>query len=623
MFSFIEKLSPIAFFFCFPALMLIIIELINKRDIIQTVIWPFTAPIEFIVNYIIILCIFSVFTALLGRMNWSSPVSFIFLIILSLISFYKETMLGEPLFPWDIYMVKLVVNLLPYLYKSLNILNILFVLILIGIVYAFNPYVKKTVISVKTRLLSGMLSILVLISITCNQYITFTFLPQIGISNLDWIQMENYDKNGFCLAFTLNIKNILIKKPENYNKKNLIESIEPFSPAQPAYAVSSASKTDKAVKPNVIIIMSESFWDPKLLKNISFSSDPLPTFRKLSSEFSSGNLLSPAFGGGTSNVEFELLTGNSMNFLPDGCNPYQQYIHKPLLSLASIFSSNGYDSMAIHSYHKWFFNRDNVYTLLGFNKFISAEDFVNPQSKGFYISDQEISNMIISEHKKAKKPLFIFAITMQNHGPYNIKRYKEPFNVKVSGKGLSEESLSILQDYTQGIYDADKSLKTVVNYFSKVKEPTVVMFFGDHLPLLGNDFSVYKECGYVNADKVQWTKEEYKKMYSTPLLLWTNYKHEKNDIKTLDAAYLGEYLLDFIKFSKPVYFEFLKELREKLPGNIKYLKISSDNSLYDNSDIPQNLTSLEKTYWLFQYDLLFGKGYLSDILFNTNSSNDN
>lgn len=620
-FSFLKKLPPVAFFFAFPVLMLFIIELINKRNFIYTLFWPFGSPVECFINYIIILCIFCIFTALLGKMNWSASISFAFVAVLSLISSYKETMLGEPLFPWDIYMANLVINLLPYLYKSLNILNLLFVLISFGVVLVIALYVKKNTMPIRIRIVSGILSIFLLSSFSINPYMSYIFLPKIGVSNMDWVQMENYDKNGFVLAFIMNIKNILIKKPENYNKNTLLTSIETISAAQTVSKNSSIPSSEKPIKPNVIMIMSESFWNPTLIKNISFSSDPIPTFRKLSSEYSSGNILSPSFGGGTSNVEFEILTGNSVSFLPDGSNPYQQYIYKPTPSLASIFSQNGYESIAIHSYFKWFFNRDIVYNLLGFKKFIGIDDFVNPTKKGFYISDKDFSKKIISEYKKAKNPVFIYAISMQNHGPYDPKRYTEPFDITVSTKNLSEKSLSILQDYTQGLYDADKSLKEVVNYFSKVKEPTIVVFFGDHLPLLGNDFSVYRESGYVSSDKTHWTNEEYKKMYSPPVVVWTNYKHARQDIQTLGASYLGEYLLDFIGIPNPPYFEFLKQLRKALPGETKYLKIASDNTLYNGTNLPEKLKSLENTYWLLEYDLLFGKGYLKDILFNAKTPN--
>ena len=144
------------------------------------------------------------------------------------------------------------------------------------------------------------------------------------------------------------------------------------------------AKLANGKKPNVIFVMSEAFWDPTLLTNVTFSEDPVPTIHRLQKESSTGYLLSPQFGGGTSNVEFEVLTGNSMSFLPGGSIPYQQYISKPIPSLASYFADQGYKSMGIHSYEGWFWDRNKVYKELGFESFKSSEHFVNPGNEGLF-----------------------------------------------------------------------------------------------------------------------------------------------------------------------------------------------------------------------------------------------
>ncbi len=184
-----------------------------------------------------------------------------------------------------------------------------------------------------------------------------------------------------------------------------------------------AKAASQTQKPNVIFIMNEAFWDPTLLKNVKFSEDPLPTVHRLQKEMTSGFLLSPQFGGGTSNVEFEILSGQSMSFMPAGSVPYQQYISRPLPSLASYFKSQGYASTAIHSYERWFWNRENVYRYMGFDEFISKEGFDNPVNKGAFIADDEVSRRIIQEVEENEEPTFIYAVTMQNHGPYDDNRY--------------------------------------------------------------------------------------------------------------------------------------------------------------------------------------------------------
>lgn len=589
---------------------LFIIELLNKQNLLAVITWFYSSPVELFINYIIVLCIFLMITALLGRVDISAPISLLVLTVFPLASSQKKLFLGEPLFPWDLVLFRYAVDLIPNLNLKFNYFHFLIIAFSVGLVILMYFTLKRHYLSVKFRLVSGILSFSIIGTMSLYPYVTNVVLPKIGINNMDWVQSENYNKNGFALAFIMNTKNIIIPKPHNYNEKTLTSKVKTIE----AYKM---GKEGEAFKhPNVIMVMSEAFWDPTLMRNVSFSSDPIPTVRSLMKECSSGHLLSPTYGGGTSNVEFEVLTGNSMSFFPDGANPYQQYIKKPTPSLASIFANQGYNSIAIHSYHKWFFNRDKVYDLIGFQKFTGIEDFKNPEYKGFYISDEEVSKMIINEHKNSDKPVFIYAITMQNHGPYDTKRY-ENTEIKVKCDGFTEQGKSILEDYTQGAHDADRSLKLLIDYFKKVEEPTVIVFFGDHLPMLGNNFSVYYETGYVKSPNAGWTNEEYKDLHSTPLLIWTNYPSKKSNLNVISASYLGAYLMDSINMKEPLYFEFLNYAYNNMPVNLKYLKMDSNDFLYNQKSAPQ-LKELETTYWAFQYDILFGKGYVSKQLLDNN-----
>lgn len=137
-----------------------------------------------------------------------------------------------------------------------------------------------------------------------------------------WDQKENYAHNGFTMAFILNVPMATVFAPEGYSPE-AIAAIEP--PAQLIPAAFDSSK------PDVIMVMSRSFWDPTRLPGVAFSADPIPTVRAEQS----GHVFSPEFGGMTANVEFEALTGFSKAFLPSGSIPYQQYIRRPLPSLAS------------------------------------------------------------------------------------------------------------------------------------------------------------------------------------------------------------------------------------------------------------------------------------------------
>lgn len=195
------------------------------------------------------------------------------------------------------------------------------------------------------------------------------------------------------------------------------------------------------------------------MKNVRFDPDPIPNFRSISETFGGGRLISPTFGGKTALVEFEILTGNSMALLPKGSVPYQQYLKNPIPSVVWEFKKNGYETVAVHTYEKTFFNRANAYPLLGFDAFIGKEDISHPKYRGPFISDETFTDEILARlrAKDRKGPLFVFGISMENHFSYEGHKFDD-FDVSVSGSGLSKENAQTLRNYVQGIRDADREL---------------------------------------------------------------------------------------------------------------------------------------------------------------------
>lgn len=151
--------------------------------------------------------------------------------------------------------------------------------------------------------------------------------------------------------------------------------------------------------------------------------------------------------------------------------PYQQYIKRPYPSLADVLKKSGYQTIALHSYVKWFWNRDNVYRHFNFDKFIGEDDFVNPERRGVYIADIEVSKRIIEEIQGSENPTFIYAITMQNHSAYN-KESKYPSEIEITGD-IREKTKEVLEIYSQGVKDADEALKYLID---NIDEPTIVVF---------------------------------------------------------------------------------------------------------------------------------------------------
>ncbi|WJH34325.1 LTA synthase family protein [Paenibacillus sp. CC-CFT747] len=292
-------------------------------------------------------------------------------------------------------------------------------------------------------------------------------------------------------------------------------------------------------------------------------------------------------------MEFEVLSGNSIRFLPQGSLAYIQYVNHEVDSLASILDRQDYNTVSVNPFHNWFFDSNKVYKDFGFGKFISSE-FFDSGVNGLYIPDTKVSEVIINEAQKSKGPDFIFANTMENHWPYEPWKFGNNNHFKVLNS-YSEETKGIIETYAQGVHNAEQSLKMMVDHFSKTKEPTIIVFFGDHLPLLGNEYGVYKETGYLTENDPDFLK----KMYSTPFVVWNNYLPEKKETLNINPSFLGPYVLNLAERKGSYYTDYLYQLSKKMP-------IIPPKNHYEEMNIKEeDLTE----YKLLQHDILFGSRY--------------
>ncbi|MFD0679644.1 MULTISPECIES: LTA synthase family protein [unclassified Paenibacillus] len=591
-----------------PLVLVFGVEFIQRGNLQETWTWLIQNPKLFTMNAFLDLFIFLLIYALLGGLLPSIAVSILLLCTMSFVSFFKVKLIGEPFFPWDIFLNKESMNVLPLVTNQSALMRIGTMVGTVLVLLLLSIWVPRLRLKLKTRVVVGLIAVFAVYSFGVNAPWASRVMDRMGASEIVWNQSENYGNNGMMLAFTMNVKNAIVPKPEGYDEPtmaNLAQSLKGQSGIQLASA-----KADpfNGKQPNVIFIMSEAFWDPTLLPNVSFSADPVPTVHRLQQESTSGYLLSPQFGGGTSNIEYEVLTGQSMSFLPAGSVPYQQYISKPLPSLAGYFEEQGYKSMAIHSYEGWFWNRENVYKQMGFESFMSKDQFSNPQYKGDFISDDEVANNIIQQVDSTDKPMFIYTVTMQNHGPYDDQRYgSNP--IQVEGN-LTPEAKDTLETYTQGAQDADASLQKLIDHFTETGEPTVIVFYGDHLPMLGYDYDVYKQGGFIQSGKSeQWSLEELKKMHSVPFVTWSNVDLPQEQLPILSNSFLGAYMLNHMGMQLPETLAYNAELSQKMPGMLRNLVVDANQNLY--SSVPDSLKNDVDKYRQLQYDALFGKQYLA------------
>jgi len=250
--------------------------------------------------------------------------------------------------------------------------------------------------------------------------------------------------------------------------------------------------------PDIVVIQSESLFDPRIMKGYE-NSDFLPNLRRLAGEGISGELHVPTFGGGTIRTEFEVLTGLSLRYFDNLQFPYLQMSHKSLPSLVRTLEAHGYSTLALHGNDPAFWNRTTAFNAIGFDRFMSQSSFpASAPNDGKYMADSAMTDEIMTQLKDSGPPQFIFAISIEAHGPYDVppvhiaERDAIPVPAGITGRDKLE-----LQTYLYHIKHADEELGRLVKLLAQRQRPSLVLFYGDHLPALSNSYQI---TGFVDGD---------------------------------------------------------------------------------------------------------------------------
>jgi phosphoglycerol transferase MdoB-like AlkP superfamily enzyme len=526
-------------------------------------------------------------------------------LILPFINFEKLNYLSDPLFPTDFLFARQIVDIAPLLIDDRPLAAVAVAVGVVAIV-AFVACVlfvwRRRFPSIPwkgraARLVIALPALLFFYSIS--DYATYSWVrDRLQIIPMMWDQKANYDHNGFIMAFALNVPMAHVEAPQGYTAKAM-------NAMKPTVGVSGG-----ATKPDVIMVMSESFWDPTRLPGMTFTPDPMPHVRKAQS----GYMFSPEFGGMTADIEFEALTGFSNAFLPYGSIPYQQYIRRPTPSLARFFKSQGYTTRAIHPFQAWFWNRGNVYDDFGFDKFMSEENLPPLEKRGPLASDAALTEEVIKEAESVDgNPLFFFVVTLQGHGPYEAHRYAHT-SIDVKAPGMSDATVQSALSYAEGISDADKSLNRRMEWAKNRSRPTILVFFGDHLPPLG---PVYVETGFLknNVAPRKAPVPDMLRQHETPLVVWSN-REGTVDTGTISPSLIPREILELAGMTHPYYTGFLGQVHDKYRVIERQLLLKPDGKTGLQNWVGNPKTDpIIKDYRLLQYDAMFGKGYARDAFF--------
>ncbi|MBX3581522.1 MAG: LTA synthase family protein [Rhizobiaceae bacterium] len=577
------------------ATLVFLIEVIARGSLQQTVEFfsqPFRPGWTTVVLFTLLLIGFD---ALFGRRHsgifFLAPIA----LLLAAIGNQKISYLGDPLYPTDFLYSRQIMELAPLLVRERPFTAVAIAaggaLALFLLVVVWRHWHRSRP-PIRWRMRAARFAVVVpalAFFVSIMDFATFSWTrDRLQIIPIMWDQKENYASNGFAIAFALNVPMAKVLAPPAYSDE-ILDAIKP--------GPTGISMPEE--KPDIVVVMSESFWDPTLLPQTTITPDPLPTVRALRS----GSMFSPEFGGMTANVEFEALTGFSNAFLPYGSIPYQQYVRGPMPSLASFFRSEGYETTAIHPFEGWFWNRENVYDAFGFDRFLSIEKLPPMASRGPLVSDDALTDEIIKRADATDRPFFTFAVSLQGHGPYEPNRYSDA-SVKVESVASYRTRQSI-QSYAESVADADRSLKRLIDWAQKRNRHTVIVFFGDHLPPLNQG---YIETGFMagSVPERREAPETLARHRETPLVVWSNRTGPMKDIGSISPALIPLKLLKTAGIEHPYYTGFLGRVDARYDVIERHVLIAPAGPTPDWSQ-QKKVDPLINDFRLLQYDALFGK----------------
>lgn len=602
----LRGLATLGFSFALAALTIVLVEWAARGTLadVGSYIVSMSRPGAVIVSMLFLL--YLALDAVLGRAHQSAVVLMPLAIIPALLSGQKQLFLSDPLYPSDLLFGRQMIELMPVMIAARPLA---FALTLLGSVIAVVALVffwrlasrrcrEIPTLSKLARLVIAIPALGFFVSLL--DYAQYSPLrDRLNILPMMWDQTENYRHNGFLLAFAMNVPMAAVAAPAGYD----LQAIQAMAadPSAPLFATGRS--------PDVIMVMSESLWDPTRLDHVTLTPDPMPTVHA----HLSGGMFSPEFGGMTANVEFEALTGFSNAFLPYGSIPYQQYIRRPMPSLAGFFRSKGYVAKAFHPFQNWFWNRKSVYNALGFESFQSEEKLPPMEKRGIFASDEALTAEIIRQADATKDPFFFFAVTLQGHGPYEANRYTKN-SITVAAPSLSGRSMETLATYAQGVRESDDSLKALMAWAKTRKRETIIVLFGDHLPPLG---SVYPESGYM-ADEVATRKAApriMKRQHETPLVVWSSRSGTQKDLGSISPSQLPYHIVRMAGFRHPFYTGVLGDVQDHYSVVDRYQLIDRQDRGHPDWSRAAQIDPLIRDYQLLQYDQIFGDGFASERFF--------
>ena len=537
-------------------------------------------PLILFLNWLPIALLTAAFAFAFRNVFFSSALVGLIAGAMSLINRVKLTIRGEPFVPRDISLIKEAADAAGSYDMTLPWFQIgcLVVMTAVFIILGVLLPLKKSEDAPKkrgalVRVMGFVLCLAVLVGAvglvysSTDLYNSFETTEPYNLSSVN-------NELGFVYYFCYHFSTYKIEKPEGFDRDEAASWETGYESAPDAADV------------NVVFVMNEAFSD--ILNEDVFvfpeGENPMEVYNTMAEGENAwaGHIVVPYFAGGTADTEFDVASGMQTNLLNPAAPSLTAFrtVNRDLDSIFRVFGADGYTSCFMHPGQSWFYNRENVYDWFGADESFFVEDF-DAEYKGSWVTDESVLRELISrfEEKSAGGGLdFTYAVTIQNHMSYTAEKYGDYVCPEVETTAeLSPEIQTAVNVYAEGIRDANAMLEDLTEFYSEQSEPVLLVFFGDHLPYLGDNRQGYAELG-LPAASVTGGEDPFA-AYTAPVLFWCNDAAAEalnfaNAIEALDlpadgrisACYLGAAVLELTgRGEVSPWFAFLNEMRRELP----------------------------------------------------------
>lgn len=526
----------------------------NIRDVFT---WIAQKPGVMFANYFLILMLTSIFF-LVKRKYLVYFISFMVILGVSITTFFLMKVRGTPLTFSDLYSIGEAMEIAD---KYINTTMIIIAVICLVFFVIFGIFLYKLDFDTKRFKLINFLLIFI---ISAGFFTTVNSQQSKKIMVFKrWDIPASYKCNGLAYSTVESCLKYIRTKPSDYSQSN-VEKI--FQKVEEA-----AKKDDRELsenKPNILFVQLEAFMDPTTIENVQYSEDPIPNFRKLTKLYTSGMASVPTTGGGTVRTEFEVMTGNNIDYLTPGEIPYSTILKSRYYnSIATTLRAQGYKTHAIHNFQGNFYNRNKAYEKLGFEDFTSKEYMSGYETnERNWVKDKILTKYIKKALDSTEGSDLVYTVTVQGHSSYPTDAENYDFPIKVTGT-LDQKTLNQLYYYVNQQKQTDDFIGDLVDMVDNMEEDTIVLFYSDHMPNLR--IFTDENC---TIDK-----------FKAPYAFYANYDIDRYYIRQIESYEMSALML--------------KE------AGLEYGPMEKFNTYMKND------SKFSEMQDLIEYDVLFGKSY--------------